>query len=192
MTLKDVASFFWTDSTTVLYWNKENWGTFINNTVKEINQPPTAEIWRHVPGQCNPSDLLSRGCTLKTLLDSRWNTGCIIKSTTNDFGFWAAETVQSVINQCIRCKIYSSKKIKTVPAPLPEDRVRDALVLEVTSVDLAGPLYLKNGNKAWISTVYMRGLPCLPLRTDTKSLDQWILVRVEKIHSKKRLAEENI
>ncbi|KFM74861.1 hypothetical protein X975_18449, partial [Stegodyphus mimosarum] len=32
-------------------------------------------------------------------------------------------------------------------APLPEDRVRDALVFEV---DVAGPLYLKKGKKAWI------------------------------------------
>ncbi|GFY63835.1 putative RNA-directed DNA polymerase from transposon X-element [Trichonephila inaurata madagascariensis] len=37
-----------------------------------------------------------------------------------------------------------------VPATLLEDRVRDALVLEVIGVDLAGLLYLKNGNKAWI------------------------------------------
>ncbi|CAL1273138.1 unnamed protein product [Larinioides sclopetarius] len=67
--------------------------------------------------------------------------------------FWilrGRKTVQRVINQCIRCKKYTSKEIKTIPAPLPEDRVRDALVFEVTGVDLAGPLYLKNGNKAWI------------------------------------------
>ncbi|GFY76687.1 pro-Pol polyprotein [Trichonephila inaurata madagascariensis] len=77
MTLEDVSSFFWKDSTTVLYWikNKENWGTFVNNRVKEINQVSTVEMWRHVPGQCNPSDLPSRGCTLKILLDSRWREG---------------------------------------------------------------------------------------------------------------------
>jgi hypothetical protein len=32
---------------------------------------------------------------------------------------------------------------------LPEDRVRDASVFEVTVVDLAGPLFLKEGRKGW-------------------------------------------
>ncbi|GFY42136.1 uncharacterized protein TNIN_261861 [Trichonephila inaurata madagascariensis] len=67
--------------------------------------------------------------------------------------FWilrCINTVQSIINQCIRCKVYTSKEIKTILAPLPEYRVRDTLLFEVTGVDLAGPLYLKNGSKAWI------------------------------------------
>ncbi|GFS34560.1 integrase catalytic domain-containing protein [Trichonephila inaurata madagascariensis] len=48
--------------------------------------------------------------------------------------FSGRKTVQRVINQCIHCKIYFSKEIKTVPAPLPEDRVRNALVFELTCV----------------------------------------------------------
>jgi len=34
--------------------------------------------------------------------------------------------------------------------PLPGDRDGDALVFEVTGVDFAGPLYLKEGGKIWI------------------------------------------
>ncbi|XP_042910984.1 uncharacterized protein [Parasteatoda tepidariorum] len=67
--------------------------------------------------------------------------------------FWVLggrKTVQRILKRCIRCKRYSSKKLETVPASLPKDRVRDALVFEVTGVDLAGPLYLKNGDKVWI------------------------------------------
>ncbi|GFU64309.1 integrase_H2C2 domain-containing protein [Trichonephila clavipes] len=63
--------------------------------------------------------------------------------------FWilrGRKTVLRVINQC--CKIYTSKEVKTVPAPIPDDRVRDALVFEVTGVDLASSLYLKNVNEA--------------------------------------------
>lgn len=34
--------------------------------------------------------------------------------------------------------------------PLPTERVRDAATFEVSGVDLAGPLFLKNSEKAWI------------------------------------------
>ncbi|GFY06300.1 pro-Pol polyprotein [Trichonephila clavipes] len=49
VSLEDVSSFFWTDSTTVLYWikNKENWRTFVNN---RVNQLSTAEIGTNLYG----------------------------------------------------------------------------------------------------------------------------------------------
>ncbi|GFU75377.1 integrase catalytic domain-containing protein [Trichonephila clavipes] len=60
------------------------------------------------------------------------------------------KTVQRVISKCLRCKRNAAKRIESIPAPLPEDRVREALVFEITGVDLAGPLHLKGGKKAWI------------------------------------------
>ncbi|GFW01838.1 putative RNA-directed DNA polymerase from transposon X-element [Trichonephila clavipes] len=36
------------------------------------------------------------------------------------------------------------------PVSLPDDRVNDAAVFEVVGVDLAGPLYVKGGQKSWI------------------------------------------
>ncbi|GFX77368.1 integrase catalytic domain-containing protein [Trichonephila clavipes] len=38
----------------------------------------------------------------------------------------------------------------TDPVALPSDRVKDAAVFEVVGVDLAGPLYVKRGDKVWI------------------------------------------
>ncbi|GBN37239.1 hypothetical protein AVEN_139666-1 [Araneus ventricosus] len=35
--------------------------------------------------------------------------------------------------------------------PLPEDLVMDAGVFEVSGVDLAGPLFLRDGSKTWIA-----------------------------------------
>jgi hypothetical protein len=35
-------------------------------------------------------------------------------------------------------------------APLPEDRVKDASVFEICGIDLAGPLFLRGEEKAWI------------------------------------------
>lgn len=49
--------------------------TIVSNRIKKINKLSTAEMWRHVFGQCNPADFPSRGCTLKTILDSRWLEG---------------------------------------------------------------------------------------------------------------------
>ncbi|GFS60285.1 uncharacterized protein LOC103516835 [Trichonephila clavipes] len=58
--------------------------------------------------------------------------------------FWLLrdrKTVQRVISKCVRCKRYAAKRIESIPAPLPEDRVREALVFEITGVDLARPLH---------------------------------------------------
>lgn len=51
---------------------------------------------------------------------------------------------KSVLNSCITCKRHTSKCVEPLPTPMPLDRVRNAKVFEVTGLDLAGPLYLKN------------------------------------------------
>ncbi|GBO19331.1 hypothetical protein AVEN_82089-1 [Araneus ventricosus] len=38
----------------------------------------------------------------------------------------------------------------TLTLPLPEDRVREARIFEITGVDLCGPLFLRDGAKSWI------------------------------------------
>lgn len=67
--------------------------------------------------------------------------------------FWilkTRQTIRRVINKCVRCRRFNSRKTEVIPAPLPEDRVREATVFEIVGIDLTGPLYLKGGNKAWI------------------------------------------
>ncbi|XP_014292987.1 uncharacterized protein [Halyomorpha halys] len=67
--------------------------------------------------------------------------------------FWILKgrrTVKTVIATCIRCKRFQGSAIKTKPAILPEERVREALLFEVVGVDLAGPLILHDGEKSWI------------------------------------------
>lgn len=66
--------------------------------------------------------------------------------------FWitkARQTIKKVVSKCHRCRRYSSRNIIPEAAPLPLNRVEDAEVFEVVGVDLAGPLILKNGEKAW-------------------------------------------
>ncbi|XP_055604663.1 uncharacterized protein LOC129752900 [Uranotaenia lowii] len=66
-------TFFWVDSTTVLHWLKSapsSWVTFVANRVSKIQLATENCSWNHVPGYENPADLLSRGTTAETLLQS--------------------------------------------------------------------------------------------------------------------------
>ncbi|GFY67957.1 integrase catalytic domain-containing protein [Trichonephila inaurata madagascariensis] len=56
----------------------------------------------------------------------------------------------NVLNGCLKCKRYKAKPLANESCPLPEDRVSDAIAIEMTGVDLAGPLFLKNSSKVWI------------------------------------------
>ncbi|XP_055604068.1 uncharacterized protein LOC129752306 [Uranotaenia lowii] len=55
---------FWTDSTCVLQWLNSipaTWSTFVANRVSKIQIITEQYAWRHVPGQDNPADIISRG-----------------------------------------------------------------------------------------------------------------------------------
>lgn len=67
--------------------------------------------------------------------------------------FWILScraTVRSVIKNCVVCKRYSSQKLETPTSSLPNERVREANVFEITGIDYAGPLFLRNSEKTWI------------------------------------------
>ncbi|XP_036140495.1 uncharacterized protein LOC118644872 [Monomorium pharaonis] len=51
------------------------WGTFVRNRIKEIRVHSKPNEWRHVPGDLNPADLPSRGCTPTQLVQSNWWLG---------------------------------------------------------------------------------------------------------------------
>jgi len=74
---EDAITHCWSDSTTALawIWRKQDWGTFVGNRVKEINDIIDANQWRHVTGESNPADLPSRGCSPQQLKESRWWEG---------------------------------------------------------------------------------------------------------------------
>ncbi|UYV84906.1 hypothetical protein LAZ67_X003949 [Cordylochernes scorpioides] len=68
--------------------------------------------------------------------------------------FWilrARKTIKRVVRGCIICKRHA-EKANTIPcAPLPRERLFMGVPFEVTGVDLMGPLYLRNGQKIWIT-----------------------------------------
>ncbi|UYV60243.1 hypothetical protein LAZ67_1000533, partial [Cordylochernes scorpioides] len=68
--------------------------------------------------------------------------------------FWilkARKTIKRVVRGCIICRRHA-ERANTLPcAPLPKDRLFMGRPFEVTGVDFMGPLYLKNGQKIWIT-----------------------------------------
>ncbi|GFX68995.1 integrase catalytic domain-containing protein [Trichonephila clavipes] len=67
--------------------------------------------------------------------------------------FWilrARRIVRNIIQNCVKCKRYNAGPVKSESVSLPADRVRNAGVFEVIGIDLAGPLFLKNGEKVWV------------------------------------------
>ena len=68
----------WTDSAVALAWirsNPQRWGTFVSNRVVEVQQKFPPECWRHCPGESNPADLPSRGCSVKKMQKDLWQNG---------------------------------------------------------------------------------------------------------------------
>src|SRR5207237_654928 len=67
--------------------------------------------------------------------------------------FWILQgrrAVRKVVQACVTCRRFSTKTAEVPVASLPEDRVKNARAFEVTGVDLAGSLYLKDGTKVWL------------------------------------------
>ncbi|XP_037805276.1 uncharacterized protein LOC119599551 [Lucilia sericata] len=68
----------WTDSQLVLHWLKQHSSTlsvFVGNRVSEIQDLTNGCVWRHVPTQFNPADIVSRGSTVQELASSIWFNG---------------------------------------------------------------------------------------------------------------------
>lgn len=74
---KNMTTFFWSDSSTCLAWIKrnENWAIFVKNRVEEIRGISDSSQWKFVPGNLNPADLPSRGCSASKLFHLRWWEG---------------------------------------------------------------------------------------------------------------------
>ena len=62
----------------------------------------------------------------------------------------ARRVIRTVISKCIICKKLCTKPIQVPPTSLPKFRIQHTTVFEITVVDFAGPLYLKDGSKGWI------------------------------------------
>ncbi|XP_028414792.1 uncharacterized protein LOC114537879 [Dendronephthya gigantea] len=65
---------YWTDSTNVLYWVRNQsraFKPFVANRVAEIQRHSNPEQWRHIPGGINPADLPTRGLSATNLCEDK-------------------------------------------------------------------------------------------------------------------------
>ena len=72
-------SYYWTDSQIVLHYlrnERRRFSTYVSNRVAEIRENTLPSQWRHVPGNLNPADDVSRGLGAAELTrDQRWLSG---------------------------------------------------------------------------------------------------------------------
>jgi hypothetical protein len=67
--------------------------------------------------------------------------------------FWilkGRKSIRAILSKCVRRRRHEGRHITTSQPVLPEPQVRDAAVFETTGVDMAGPLFLRDGRKLWV------------------------------------------
>ncbi|GFV29064.1 integrase catalytic domain-containing protein [Trichonephila clavipes] len=76
---KECKVFHWTDSKIVLFWIKgssKRWKQFAAKRVQEISKLTNPDSCFHCSGQDNPSEFLSRGVSVDTLIsNNKWRNG---------------------------------------------------------------------------------------------------------------------
>ncbi|XP_046564207.1 uncharacterized protein LOC124273037 [Haliotis rubra] len=79
ITLPIQATYLWSDSTTVLTWLQSEscrYKVFVGARVAEIQNLTDTHCWRYVNTQQNPADDITRGLSVKDLVEeSRWRNG---------------------------------------------------------------------------------------------------------------------
>lgn len=79
--------------------------------------------------------------------------------------FWIIKTrkaVERIRKKCVTCKRFGGAAATVPITPLPENQVKNAKVFEVSGIDLAGPLFLKDNSKVWVvifTCAIYRGVP---------------------------------
>ncbi|GFS82814.1 integrase catalytic domain-containing protein [Trichonephila clavipes] len=108
----------------------------------------------------NIADLLSRGCSPRQMLNSRWWEGPSWLKQNSEY--WPDGEI-SCEPQEVNVERKKTKNANVdlandappclyrTPSPLPPDCGNDCAIFEVVGIDLAGPLFLKTGEKVWIT-----------------------------------------
>ncbi|XP_060801917.1 uncharacterized protein LOC132902105 [Amyelois transitella] len=117
-------TFYWTDSTTVLHWirnENKKYKPFIANRLGEICNTSTISEWNYVPSGCNPADLASKKHDHILENDSLWFTGPLFLHQGLDC--WPIDPLnKDVISDEIleKIQVVSSEVYETTSSPVPD------------------------------------------------------------------------
>ncbi|GFW07895.1 integrase catalytic domain-containing protein [Trichonephila clavipes] len=162
LNLSNLRITFWSDSTTALWWIKEkgSWSVFVENRVWWEGLLWLRESPEYWPLGENPGDSEEVELERKKLkVDSELSQPEIENSEKK-----LIRLVQSYYLPDAKSsnyiETYIDDEVKSLPSestPLPPDRVTDCAPFEIVGIDLAGPLFLKDGRK--VCFIARRGRP---------------------------------
>ena len=105
-------TFYWSDSTITLHWIKScpsKWKTFVSNRVTTVQELSKRENWLHVPTECNPADIVSRGMVPEKFIQSQlWTNGPAF--LLKDDSFWPTLRKEFPVPE----EVLETKKVATV------------------------------------------------------------------------------
>lgn len=121
-----IVTWFWCDSNVALGWIRgslDRWKPFVRNRVEEIRKYSQPEQWRYCPGEENPADVASRGCSAEELLQhAEWCDGPYWLRSHE--GSWPTSIPPALSDEKQRCMEDEMRRITTVTtviSSLPED-----------------------------------------------------------------------
>ena len=128
--LELLPSTFWSDSQIVLSYirnESKRFKIFEGNRVSFIRESTTSEQWQYIPGNLNPSDVASRGCTAN-ILPNDWYQGPLFLSDHKS----AWPTFTSRVSDAL-CEDYEHREVKhdsIVSPPVYQAAVNDVIVTD--------------------------------------------------------------
>ncbi|GFW61403.1 DUF4817 domain-containing protein [Trichonephila clavipes] len=137
--------------------------TFVQNRVAKIQELYPNQLWRHVPSDQNPVDLVSRGVDPDKLLQQNMVRGKFKGNkvagplTTKEF-----EKAETFLVKKVQEQEFSSdiNHLKTKPivstqimGNLPKERLITDYPFNCSGVDFSGPFFIKNKGQAFIAAL---------------------------------------
>ncbi|GFV36980.1 integrase catalytic domain-containing protein [Trichonephila clavipes] len=168
LNLPGIKVIYWSDSEVALWWirEQENWSVFVANLMLDSKwwEGPrrlknNREQWPANEINCEPKDVIleKRKSELVNVNISEelvpWvhvEERKLSELSSDDIENSERVLIREVVMKSVPCRRYSSNSPMSEPVSLHADRVKDANAFDITGIDLAGPLFTRDGGKVWI------------------------------------------